>query len=563
MRFIGGFIPLAILGGIVYLIVRAVRRRPHAAVGPSDGSSARRLFVYLMLFAALIVSAIGLSGLLGRVLSEAAVRSDADLASTLALTLVGLPVFAAIARWVWRRLLADPAERDATGWTLYVTAALVTSLAVTAGSSTAFFAQWITDEGYQGEILATVIVWGAAWAGHWWAWRRIAPTRGANLHLLAGSAIGLGILAAGVGSLIANAIELGFDTASDVVVGGPGGADLFASLAIALIGGAVWAWHWLGHGVGLERDRPWLAYVMLYGVLGGLAAAGIGAGRAIFLVLEWFVGDPETTSAAVHFSDLGATVGAMVVGLAAWRYHGSIIGSRADRERTDVDRIYDSIVAGVSLAAIAAAISIFVVGIFRVTSTAEATGGESGGDALLGAVSLLVVGSPLWAVTWRRMQRFVHAGVEEVQSTPRRSYLYAVLGISGAVAFGALIRLLIVVFEAWLGERTGSLSDPLEWPVALLVTTGAIAAYHFVVARAERHLYVERRHRDVLLIWAGNGHVADIASLTHTDIKVLHRTDQPETEIDFHAVADAIERTEGDHLIVLAGAEGITAVPYE
>ena len=39
-----------------------------------------------------------------------------------------------------------------TGWTLYVTAALVTSLAVTAGSSTAFFAQWITDEGVNAVI---------------------------------------------------------------------------------------------------------------------------------------------------------------------------------------------------------------------------------------------------------------------------------------------------------------------------------------------------------------------------------------------------------------------------
>jgi hypothetical protein len=516
-----------------------------------------------MLFAALVVAAIGLSGLLGRVLSSAAVRSDSELATTLALTLVGLPVFAALGRWVWRRLQSDPVERDATGWTLYLNAALVTSLAVTAGSTIALSRQWIIGDGYEGEVLATAIVWAVAWTGHWWTWRLLAPTRGSSLHLLAGSAIGLGILAAGAGTLIADALEMGIDAGSDVVVGGPAGEDLFAHLAIALIGAAVWAWHWLGHGVRLDRTPWWLAYVMLYGVLGGLAAAGIGAGRVVFLVLEWLVGDPETTSAAVHFGHLGPAVGVVAVGLAVWRYHGTIVGPRADRARTDVDRTYDSIVAGVSLAAVAAAMAIFVVALFRLGSPATVGGGESGGDVLLAAISLLLVGSPLWALTWRRMQHYAHAGVEEAQSTPRRSYLYAVLGVSGAVAFGALIRVLVVLFETWLNERTGSMSEPLEWPVALLVTTGAIASYHFVVARAERHLYVARRHRDVLLIWAGNGHAADIASITHSDVKVLHRTDQPGTEVDFHAVARAIERTKGDHLVVLAGDDGITVVPYD
>jgi hypothetical protein len=563
MRFLGGLVPLAALGGIIYLIVRAVRGRSSPAVGPSDGSSARRLFVYAMLFAALVVAALGLSGLLGRVMSTAAVRSDAEFATTLALTLVGVPVFAGIGRWVWRRLEADPAERDATGWALYMNGALVTSLAVTAGSTIALSQQWITGDGYDGEILATVIVWAVAWAGHWWTWRLLPPTRGSDLHLLAGSAIGLGILAAGAGSLIADAVRLAFDAGSDVVVGGPSGTDLFAGTAVAGIGAIVWSWHWIGHGLSLERTRPWLAYVLLYGVLGGLAAAGIGAGRAVFLVLEWLIGDPESTSAAVHFADLGPAVGAMVVGLAAWRYHGAIVGPRTGRARTDVDRIYDSIVAGVSLSAIAAAIAIFVVALFRLASPATAGTEESGGDVLLAAISLLLVGTPLWALTWRRMQHHAHTGVEEVQSAPRRSYLYAVLGVSGAVAFGALIRTLVVLFEAWLDERSGSLSEPLEWPIALLVTTGAIAAYHFVVARAERHLYVERRHRDVLLIWAGNGHAADIASITHADVKVLHRTDQPETEVDFHAVARAIERAEGEHLIVLAGEDGITVVPYD
>ena len=35
--------------------------------------------------------------------------------------------------------------------------------------------------------------------------------------------------------------------------------------------------------------------------------------------------------------------------------------------------------------------------------------------------------------------------------------------------------------------------------------------------------------------------------------------DQPETEVDFHAVARAIDQANGDHLIVLAGPDGISS----
>ena len=84
-------IPAAVIGGIVYFVVRVVGGRTRQPVRETDEGSVRRLFVYTMLFVALIVAVVGLQGLLGRVLSTATVRSDEDLATTLALTLVGLP----------------------------------------------------------------------------------------------------------------------------------------------------------------------------------------------------------------------------------------------------------------------------------------------------------------------------------------------------------------------------------------------------------------------------------------------------------------------------------------
>jgi hypothetical protein len=288
----------------------------------------------------------------------------------------------------------------------------------------------------------------------------------------------------------------------------------------------------------------------------------VGAGRAVFLGLEWLWGDPATASAAVHFRQLGPALGALLVGLVAWRYHRTVVGPQADRARGDVDRVYDAIVAGTALATVAAAVAVLVVALFRLASPAAVTG-EPGGDVLLAAVTLLLVGGPLWSLTWARMQRYALAGIEETSSTPRRSYLFAILGASGAIAFGAAIRLLVVVFEAILGERTGSLSGPLEWPVALLVTTGTVAGYHFVVARAERSVREPKPHREVLLVWSGNGEAGEVAEMTRADVRVLRRTDQPEGPVDVAAVAKAIDAAEGDHLIVVAGSEGVLVIPYE
>jgi len=556
-------IPLAVAGGIIFVIVRALSGRDDDPVRPADADTARRLFAYIMVFAALIVCAIGLAGLLGRALTVADARSSSGFAATLALTLVGAPVFVGLARWSWQRLEADRNERNAVGWTLYLAAALVVSLTTAAGALIGLAARLIDGSGYDGNLLATLIVWGAVWIVHWYAWQVLPPGRGAHLHLLIGSAIGLTMFSFGIGFALSELGQRIIDSAADVAARGASSDEIATNAIVALVGAAIWVWHWLAHGVKLDRRPTWLAYVLLYGVLGGLAASLAGAGRSIFLVLEWLFGDPETTSAVDHFRRLSPALAAGVIGLAVWRYHSSLVGPRRGRERTDVDRVYDAIVAGTSLATVAASIAILVVAVFRLADPAAATGGDGGGDVFLAAVTLLAIGAPLWLVTWLRMQRHAADGPEEATSTPRRSYLVSVLGVSAAVAFGALIRLLIVLFETWLGERSGGLADPLQWPVALLVTTGSVAWYHFLILRAERRLYERRIHRDILLVWGGNGRAGDIATSTHSRIRVLHRTDLPDIAIDTEAVTAAIEAAEGDHLVVVAGAGEVLVVPYD
>ncbi len=129
MFFIFGLlIQLAVIGGIVFAIVSAVRGRGRADQRTPGGAiSIRRLFQYALLLAALLVAAFGVGGLLSRVISDAAARRGTELAGPLALTVVGVPVFWFLGRWIWQQLETDPVEQESAGWSFYINVALVGS----------------------------------------------------------------------------------------------------------------------------------------------------------------------------------------------------------------------------------------------------------------------------------------------------------------------------------------------------------------------------------------------------------------------------------------------------
>ena len=93
-----------------------------SAVGGAQ-RTVRRLITYLLLFALVVIAAVGLSGLLGRLLVAGTVLATADvagLARSLAFALIGGPLAALLWWVVWRRL-DDETERTSIGWGLYVT----------------------------------------------------------------------------------------------------------------------------------------------------------------------------------------------------------------------------------------------------------------------------------------------------------------------------------------------------------------------------------------------------------------------------------------------------------
>ena len=174
--------------------------------------------------------------------------------------------------------------------------------------------------------------------------RRLSPRLRRWLAVLAAAIVLVGAGAVAAANVL---VEL-YDTAVDIGPITPTAEQIIRPLVACAVGAAVWAVYWLRTTVHDERAPLWNAYVLLAGVLSGVLMVVAGLGTAVFRVLEWILADPAGT-AAEHFEVVPAALGVVAVGAAAWAYHRHVINSGVERERTEVERVYDYLLAGAGL----------------------------------------------------------------------------------------------------------------------------------------------------------------------------------------------------------------------
>ncbi|RPI23978.1 MAG: hypothetical protein EHM57_03270 [Actinobacteria bacterium] len=448
---IGGLIPLVILAGIVYLIVRAVQGRERREASPeSTGRAVRRLFHYALLFASLLIAAFGIIGLFAAILeSDETIAGDAsDLAVPLALTIVGVPLFAGLALWSRRCLVADPDEQRSIAWVLYLSGSLLVSLVgsiimLSEALSWAFGSE--TTGG--ASSLAAACVWLAIWAAHWWVGARYEPLDELRTQRLAGSAIALWV---GAGFLIATAsaaLSWVYDELFRTTIGSTIGDDLRNMAPPAVIGAVAWWWYWLHHAVRDRRTGLWNGYTLLVGVLPGLMVMLVGAAIGLFTTLDWAFGSPDE-GAADQFAVMPVALSLMVVGAGVLFYHRGLAWRRHTEARAEIDRVYDYVVTAVGLVATGIAlVTLIVAGIQAIAPAPVAEGGDSDIQPLLLAITLFVIGGPLWWYFWSRVQRYAVADPVEARSPSRRLYLFLSFGVGGVAAVISLIVALATVLR--------------------------------------------------------------------------------------------------------------------
>ncbi len=523
----------------------------------------RRFFQYAVLYALLLVTAIGASDLLARAFGvdyEQWEDPDALLARSLAFVIVGGAVSATLLWGTRRSHHRDAAEGRSLLFTIYLTLAALTGAIAFTGATQELVSALVGDGAVRPAALAGVIVWATFWLLHrYWA-RRALDARRDTPHLLLGSLYGLSYVAAGLTQLLGAALDVFLRP--DVFGHRLGGLGTGAGLLVA--GGIVWGVYWLASGIRLPRRTFWLVYVLPFGVGGGLVMALVAASRLVWSVLVWFLGDRLGAPAAEHFDSAAVEIAALLVGVLLWWYHRSVLG---DVGRSEPRRVYEYLVSGIALVAAALGVGTVIVALIE-SATPGIDIGMTVLNTLWAAVTLLAVGVPVWWIFWRRIQSATAADPQpEIASLSRRIYVVLLFGLAAVAAVIALITVAMSFFgdlvEGVLGATT---LRSMRYGLGTLVAAGAVAVYHWAVFRHDRSVAEaaprQEGPRSVLLVAPDD---ADgrrrVARATGAELRFLSRLDVTPSAWDADAVVAALEGRDGQDLVVLVGPDECRVVP--
>ena len=464
-------------------------------------STVRRLVVYVLLFVLVATAAGGLSGLLARLLGEGAEFAGTDvtgLALSLAFTLIAGPLAALLWWVVWRRADTDT-ERSALSWGLYVSAMYIVALVTATVSLLSLLADAVAGQpqGWQSN-LSTGFIWAAVWLWHLWMSRHRTkgPLRLHSVPRVIGAAYGLLIAVAnGIGA-IAGVLDAAVRALADATtVGGPWWTSVLGAAAWAVGGAAIWWWHWMRQSA--RNLRGGLADVVLL-VVGILLAAALalgGMGTVLFVLLRLALDRTDPIVELVGPLPMALAAGA--IGLLVWAYHHPEAESRGQTTSLAARLV----VSAVALVGAATGIGVVVNSLMALAATPLA--GADARTLLLGGISALLVGAPIWWIVWRPAAAADPAG--------RRVYLVAVFGVSAVVALVTLLVIGFRLFEFLLDDVTGSsLLERIRAPFGLLAATCLVAAYHFGLWR---------RDRSTLAVASEAGSSGDVAGIERISVE--------------------------------------------
>ncbi|MDH5295394.1 MAG: DUF5671 domain-containing protein, partial [Acidimicrobiia bacterium] len=458
---------IVVIGGVVAAIVAATRRGstrdPQSVAG-----TARRLVVFGLLFVLVTIAAIGVAGLLGRLLGSGNELAGSDvsaLARSLAFALIAGPLAGVLWWFLWRSIDEDE-ERSSLGWTLYLAAMTVGSL-ITAVSSALITITEAVDGDFEPDALSLALVWGGIWV--WHRWMTEHPARGPlsllDLAPAISTVFGLVLATGGFAAALSALLERAFFNGESALAGTVWWTVAIQGLVWGLGGGAVWWWHWRR----VSRVDTVLTdiAVALFGVAGLAALCLAGTGAIIYALLAWLFGEDGG-------SGLPGAISAAVVGALGWAYHSGVVKNRS----LGTQQAARLLLSGMGLVTAASGIGVIVNAALDAVGTPLA--GSSPSRLLAGGCAALVVGAPVWWFHWKPTSPVPD---EDRSSTGRRIYLVAVFGVSAVVALITLLVIAFQVFEYALqtASAAGSLIDRVRVALGLLVATGLVAGYRYPV----------------------------------------------------------------------------------
>ena len=528
---LGLIFPLLLIAAII-VIVKAFSKKDQE---PSEGGD----LVAYGLLAIFVGGTVWALFLLGRAAfpgTGLVGTTRGDLAGALA----GLIVAAPLAYYLWRR--QDERRKEfpgSVGWPLYLALTDAVYLTWLVVYAVVIIAAIFGDNDFP-RVTDVLIVAGVVGV-HEWASRSDRP--GSNIsqiHRVVGSLIGLATLTIGAAILLYSL----FVTVYGTFYANAGDPLYEVGIGMSVVGAAVWAWRWL-QPWSAAPDGTRLTYMVFVTYSSMVTLVGTATSIAVF-VATFLLDRP--VSPGSHFEPLTALLSVVIVSALVWWHHRPKLGA----VRTDSVRSYEYLLIATGLGAAIGFGTSLVAVVFEGNTLIDSTATV--------AVSLVLgftAAALLWWLFWTNAQEAPRH--PEAASFPRRFYLLGMAIILGLTAAGAVVGVLLFIFQALFGLEPESSTLVIE--LTLSVLSGGAAYHLYTTYKSDSGLRADRKGEpySLTVITSHPGPLAE-ALPDEAKLKVIHRGDSIGA-IDDEVAAQIVEATRGADSIVWVGEHGFETAP--
>jgi len=544
--------------------------------------SIRRLYFYLVAFISVEVVLWGLILLLRSIFDDRVSSGGADnLAQALALILVGVPIF--LIHWLWaQRASAREEEKTALLRAVFLYGILLGTLVPVVQNVLAFINRSLLDvtqldysRAYLGghqtlsdnfiAILMNLIVAAYFWSVLGNEWKTLPDKKNFSevRRLYRYIWMLYGLLMAVIG--MQQVLRFLFYIPGDVL-GNLRSETLVNGLALLLVGTPVWIYSWsiiqnsLSDSTEMGSNlRLGILYIL---ALGGVITVITVAFNIVNEVILIVLGESSTFSQFLRrigepFS-VGIPLGAI------WAYYGywlnrhiQAVGDKV--QQAAMKRLYNYILAFIGLVVAVVGVGTLLTFIIDMATTRSFTLGNYQRSNLASSLSSLIIGIPLWLITWRPMQADAMSekemGDHARRSVIRKSYLYLTLFASVIGGMATAVGLVYLLLRTVLsGDVDSDFAAQLLDLIQLLVLFSVVLIYHLNALRADgasiSDMLAEKQSIfSLLVVDSGDGFADAVkAALAKSEAKVQV------------TIATPTERPQGDFgAIVLNGRLAVNA----
>ncbi len=241
-----------------------------------------------------------------------------------------------------------------------------------------------------------------------------------------------------------------------------------------------------------ENSSVFRLVILYLLALGGTVTVLTAGGNILYSLLSYVLGEDISTRELIQ--NISGPLSILIPFAVVWGYYGGCLNKQFAAEenlprRSGMKRIYFYILSILGLATtIIGMLLLFSLIIDQITGRSDVIADDYIMKQLAGAIAVLVVGIPLWLITWRPMQAEALAegemGGHARRSIVRKAYLYLVLfaSVLGTMAPAAIIVFLLIQ-AALKGEFENDFLSSFLKALQALVVFAVVLVYHLSALR--------------------------------------------------------------------------------